>query len=651
MSKSENIKVVVRCRPMSDKEKLKGFETVVSVNSDNGTVQLLKNRGDAEPKTFPFNSAYPSDVTQQFIYDDCARPIVESVLEGYNGTIFAYGQTGTGKTYTMEGEVGDEKEKGIILHAFDHIFAHISSNKNREFLVRASFLQIYMEDVYDLLRDPEKKLHVRQVESDVTIAGLSSHIVKNPKEIIQLLVNGKKNRAVASTNMNAHSSRSHSVFTIVIEQHSEQIGTRMGKLHLVDLAGSEKLSKTEADGLTAKQAAKINYSLLQLGNVISALVTGKKHVSYRNSKLTQILQDSLGGNSKTCMVATIGPASYNYDETNSTLLYATRARDIKNIPRINEDPKDSLINQLRERIAELKKKLEEQKANGGEIVADNTELKEIESKYKKQIEELMARKNVNDEERRKAKAALEAEYERQKSLRNQTEDLAAKIKQMEQSVLIGGENLVDKAKQQEEILRAQESKMRRKKEEERRLLEKKKHQEEFLINAEKVYSSLQQEFDEKSKNIEKLRPIIKELEEKIDDIQEQYEREKEEQSKNFIEMNKEVSYLKMVCETFIPPDRLIRIQSHIHFDPVDNKPVCPSIELAGRHHKEEVEVYEEKIFIAGLDGSMELDTLVNIPRGPTAEEMKKAEEKRQKAFKDALSKMGVATHFDITDDD
>lgn len=646
-AKSENIKVVVRCRPLNKKEKEKGYKQVVKVDTQRGIVQLYKGPEDTDPKSFGFNSAYPPDVTQQFIYDDCARPIVDAVLEGFNGTLFAYGQTGTGKTYTMEGIVDSEKDKGIILHAFDHIFAHISSVKDREFLVRASFLQIYMEDVFDLLGDPKKKLHVRQLNDDVSVVGLSSHIVKNPEEITKLLMAGKLNRATGATAMNQESSRSHSVFTIIVEQSSEERGTRMGKLHLVDLAGSERLGKTEATGDRAKEGAKINQSLLELGNVISALVTGKKHVSYRNSKLTQILQDSLGGNSKTCMIATLGPASYNYDETNSTLLYATRAKDIKNAPRINEDPKDALLGQLRDRIAELKKQLEAQQANAGINGLDNnSELKEIEEKHKKQLEELMAKKNVNEEERQKAKQALNEEYERQKKIREESQGLKDKIKQMEESVLVGGENLVDKAKQQEEEIRAHESKIRRQQEEQRRLEEKKKQQEEQILLVEKKYTSMSQELTEKSEKIEKLKPLIKHLEESIDDIQQQFEREKEEQTKHIYEMNKELVLLQLIAEKFIPKPQLEAVTKSLGYDESEQKVVVPHQELAGRHHVVEKEEEVNNIFIQGLDGPMDIMKKENPVAAIAKEERQKGKKKRQMAVHHVISEMGlIATNF------
>jgi len=646
-NKSENIKVVVRCRPFSKDESAKGFKSVVDIRERESKVYLRKNENDNDPKTFLFNSAYSFDCTQIHIYDDIARPIVDDVLEGFNGTIFAYGQTGTGKTYTMEGVVDNEEHKGIILHTFDHVFAHISRVKDREFLVRASFLQIYKEDVFDLLGDPEKKLHVRQLDHDVTVLGLSTHIVKNPGEITDLLMSGKENRTVGSTAMNKYSSRSHSVFTIVVEQHSEEKGTRMGKLHLVDLAGSERLSKTEATGERAKEAAKINQSLLTLGNVISALVTGSKHVPYRDSKLTQLLHDSLGGNSKTAMIATIGPASYNYDETLSSLLYATRARDIKNIPKINEDPKDALLGQLREKIAELKRQLEMQRsqatANGIPVNSYEDEaLKEIEAKHLKQLEEIKTSKAMNEEERKQAKQKLEEEYEKQKSIRKESDDLQSKIKQMEQSVLIGGVNLVDKAKQQEEEIRAKESQMKRKEKEQEKLNQRTKTQEEQIILAEKKYSSLKEEILEKSKQIEKIRPLIKHLEESIEDIQQQFEREKSEQTLHIRELNKELQLLQIIASNFIPQQYLSFIQSSIIYQPNEQKFVLPFMEKAGRHQIEAEDDTSEKVFIQGLDGPMDLSDLNSSFGEKLIAEKEQMKKRRKFAVTDALNEMGFA---------
>ncbi|KAK8884771.1 Kinesin-like protein kif3a [Tritrichomonas musculus] len=652
--KAENIKVVVRCRPLSKKEIDRGNFEIIRMDPSKNTVYLIKKPDDQEPKSFLFNSVYPNSADQQFIYDDCARPIIDSVLEGYNGTIFAYGQTGTGKTYTMEGDISSEQNKGIILHAFDHIFARISGVKNIQFLVRASYLQIYMEDVCDLLGDPSKKLHVRQLDTGVTVVGLSSHIVKNPKEITDLLLNGAKNRTTGATAMNQQSSRSHSVFTIIIEQQEEDGRTKMGKLNLVDLAGSERLGKTEATGQRAKEGAKINQSLLALGNVISALVTGSKHVAYRDSKLTQLLQDSLGGNAKTVMVATLGPANYNYDETLSTLLYATRARDIKNIPKINEDPKDALLGQLKAQIDALKKQLEEQNAetNGnGVAVGDNQYLKQIEHEHKKKLKELMAEKSMNEEQRQQMKAKLDAEYEASKKTKEESEQLKAKIAQMEQSVLVGGVNLVDKAKQQQEEIRAHESKMRRQQEEQKALSLKRKQQEEEILLAEKKYGSIKDELVEKVHKIKKIRPLIKKMEESIDDIQQQFEREREEQSNQIKSLSRELLLLQMIASSFIPEQHIANIEKHCKYDEVNQKMYIDKVELAGCHQKVEEEVFEDNsVYIQGIDGAIFGGAKPIVEDEELKQKKAAAQKKRKMAAHRLLNQFALADTMDSKND-
>eukprot|EP00118_Oscarella_pearsei_P008572 m.45115 g.45115 ORF g.45115 m.45115 type:complete len:283 (+) comp33564_c0_seq11:309-1157(+) len=229
-----------------------------------------------------------------------------------SGTIFAYGQTGTGKTFTMEGIRSDVEQRGVIPNSFDHVFTHIARSHDQQYLVRASYLEIYLEEVRDLLsKDHKKRLELRErPDTGVYVKDLSSFVTKSVKEIEHVMNVGNQNRSVGRTNMNEHSSRSHAIFIITVE--CSEMGDdgenhiRVGKLNLVDLAGSERQSKTGSEGDRFKEATKINLSLSALGNVIHALVDGKSsHVPYRDSKLTRLLEDSLGGNAKTVMVATI----------------------------------------------------------------------------------------------------------------------------------------------------------------------------------------------------------------------------------------------------------------------------------------------------------------------------------------------------------
>lgn len=246
----------------------------------------------------------------------------------------------------MQGIPGDTELQGILPNAFSHIFAHISTAPpDTRYLVRVSYLEIYNEEVRDLLVAENQKLEIKEsAEKGFYVKNLSSVVVKDKADVDKWMELGQKNRSVAATLMNATSSRSHAIFTVAIEMATKgedgEEHVRMGKLHLVDLAGSERQAKTGATGDRLKEGAKINLSLSALGNVISSLVDGKSsHVPYRDSKLTRLLQDSLGGNSKTMMLATLSPASSNFEETLSTLRYANRAKQIKNKPKINEDPK------------------------------------------------------------------------------------------------------------------------------------------------------------------------------------------------------------------------------------------------------------------------------------------------------------------------
>ena len=272
----------------------------------------------------------------------------------------------------MEGVNHSEDLKGIIPRTFAHIFEAIETRcgENREFLVRASYLEIYNEEIRDLLsKNTQNRLELKESpDTGVYVRDLTSYVVKSTRECDKLRDFGAKNRHVGATAMNQDSSRSHSIYTITVEscepREDGSNAIRMGKLNLVDLAGSERQSKTQASGDRLKEATKINLSLSALGNCISALVDGKsQHIPYRDSKLTRLLQDSLGGNTKTVMVANLGPADWNYDETLSTLRYANRAKNIKNKPKINEDPKDAMLREFQEEIARLKAQLE--RAGGG----------------------------------------------------------------------------------------------------------------------------------------------------------------------------------------------------------------------------------------------------------------------------------------------
>ncbi|KAM9230085.1 kinesin heavy chain isoform 1-T1 [Dugong dugon] len=326
-----SIKVLCRFRPLNQAEILRGDKFIPIFQGDDSVV--------IGGKPYVFDRVFPPNTTQEQVYHACAMQIVKDVLAGYNGTIFAYGQTSSGKTHTMEGKLHDPQLMGIIPRIARDIFNHIySMDENLEFHIKVSYFEIYLDKIRDLLDVTKTNLSVHEDKNRVPfVKGCTERFVSSPEEILDVIDEGKSNRHVAVTNMNEHSSRSHSIFLINIKQENMETEQKLsGKLYLVDLAGSEKVSKTGAEGAVLDEAKNINKSLSALGNVISALAEGTKtYVPYRDSKMTRILQDSLGGNCRTTMFICCSPSSYNDAETKSTLMFGQRAKTIKNTASVN----------------------------------------------------------------------------------------------------------------------------------------------------------------------------------------------------------------------------------------------------------------------------------------------------------------------------
>jgi len=434
MSEVQNIRVAVRCRPLSKKELGNKEKSIFSIKS--GNVEL-RNPSDDKVSTFNFDRIWPDDSKQTEVWDFLGQPMLDKCMEGFNGTVFAYGQTGSGKTFSMQGVQTDPELKGLIprftYRLFDRIVEEKEKDKNKLFLVTCSYFEIYNEVISDLLDPSSKKkgsasgLDVKEHPVlGVYVKGLQEIVVEGAPKMNDLIMQGMGNRHVAATAMNEESSRSHSVFTIKIHQKdaTDESKSMFSKVNLVDLAGSERAKSTGASGATLKEGANINKSLSALGNVINALVEqakGKKKgvfIPYRNSKLTRVLQESLGGNSLTSMLAALSPAAINYDETLSTLNYAARAKSIKLSAKKNEEA--SQVSKLNDEIAALKKALAEMAdgqgpgvpaaASGGgggevQLVSDP----EAEEKFKAQIRELEAAMNDTWEEKQKLSAEKEAE--------------------------------------------------------------------------------------------------------------------------------------------------------------------------------------------------------------------------------------------------
>ena len=300
---------------------------------------------------------------QAAVFNGVGKQVLKNALDGFNACVFAYGQTGSGKSYSMMGCPG---QIGLIPRITKHLYESIDSNQDSDvkYKVEVSYMEIYNEKVRDLLNPSDKTLKVREhAATGPYVDGLVKTAVRNSAEINDLIEEGGKSRTIAATNMNAESSRSHAVFTVLLTQETELKGgelkgEKVSRLSLVDLAGSERASKTGAAGSRLKEGSNINKSLTTLGLVISALAVGKsKFVPYRDSVLTWLLKDSLGGNSKTAMIATISPSADNYEETLSTLRYADRAKKIVNKAVVNEDPNTKVIRELKEEVEKLKRLL------------------------------------------------------------------------------------------------------------------------------------------------------------------------------------------------------------------------------------------------------------------------------------------------------
>ncbi|KAH1047026.1 hypothetical protein J1N35_037810 [Gossypium stocksii] len=371
------VKVVVRMRPPI-KEEEEGDTIVQKVTSDSLSIN---------GQTFTFDSVASSDATQLDIFQLVGAPLVENCLAGFNSSVFAYGQTGSGKTYTIWGPANalleanlSSDQQGLTPRVFERLFARINeeqikhADKQLKYQCRCSFLEIYNEQITDLLDPNQRNLQIREdVKSGVYVENLTEEYVSLMKDVTQLLIKGLSNRRTGATSINAESSRSHSVFTCVVESRCKSVADgvssfKTSRINLVDLAGSERQKLTGAAGERLKEAGNINRSLSQLGNLINILAevsqTGKqRHIPYRDSKLTFLLQESLGGNAKLAMVCAISPAQSCKSETFSTLRFAQRAKAIKNKAVVNEVMQDD-VNFLREVIRQLKDELHRMKSNG-----------------------------------------------------------------------------------------------------------------------------------------------------------------------------------------------------------------------------------------------------------------------------------------------
>ncbi|XP_065585272.1 chromosome-associated kinesin KIF4A isoform X1 [Cyrtonyx montezumae] len=354
------VRVALRCRPLVPKETSEGCQMCLSFVP--GEPQVIVG----SDKAFTYDYVFDPAVEQEEVFNTAVAPLIRGIFKGYNATVLAYGQTGSGKTYSMGGTYTASQEHdpsmGVIPRVIKLLFKEKEQRQDWEFVLKVSYLEIYNEDILDLLcssRERSSQISIREDPKEgIKIVGLTERNVACARDTVSCLEQGNNSRTVASTAMNSQSSRSHAIFTICIDQKkkNDKNSSFHSKLHLVDLAGSERQKKTKAEGDRLKEGININRGLLCLGNVISALGEENKKggfVPYRDSKLTRLLQDSLGGNSHTLMIACVSPADSNLEETLNTLRYADRARKIKNKPIVNVDPQAAELHHLKQQVQQL----------------------------------------------------------------------------------------------------------------------------------------------------------------------------------------------------------------------------------------------------------------------------------------------------------
>ncbi|KAI3782388.1 hypothetical protein L2E82_12433 [Cichorium intybus] len=456
--KGVNVQVIVRCRPLSDEETKSHTPVVITCTENRKEVCAIQHIANKQiDRSFVFDKVFGPNSQQRDLYHAAVSPIVFEVLEGYNCTIFAYGQTGTGKTYTMEG--GGRKKNGefpsdagVIPRAVRQIF-DILEAQNAEYNMKVTFLELYNEEITDLLaleetsKFPEDKSKkpialMEDGKGGVLVRGLEEEIVSTADEIYKILEKGSAKRRTAETLLNKQSSRSHSIFSITIHikertPEGEEI-IRCGKLNLVDLAGSENISRSGAREGRAREAGEINKSLLTLGRVINTLVEHSGHIPYRDSKLTRLLRDSLGGKTKTCIIATISPSIHSLEETLSTLDYAHRAKNIKNKPEINQKMmKSAMMKDLYSEIERLKQEVYATREKNGIYIPKERYLQEEEEK--KAMAEKIERMELDAESRGKQFMELQELYNSQQlvntNLTGKLERTEIKLQETEHSLL------------------------------------------------------------------------------------------------------------------------------------------------------------------------------------------------------------------------
>lgn len=578
MSKSKNdreaVKVAVRLRPMSSAEIAAKYEKIVEIDRQDAAVYVKNRQG--QTVNFKFDFAYPDNITQEEIYEDTAAPIVAGVLEGFNGTVFAYGQTGTGKTYTMDGKKGDER--GIMPRAFEHIFDYIEANQDsHQFMITVTYVEIYNDELRDLLASQKasEPLKIREDPNHgIQIRGAAVHKVQKLEDLERLLKFGKKNRKVRATGMNEESSRSHSILSIMIETLTQIEGgqhVRSARLNLVDLAGSERAVKTGATGEGFKEGVHINYELMILGNCIAALTSKTSHIPYRDSKLTMILRDSLGGNARTVMIAALGPASYNFSETMSTLRYAERAKKIENKPKVNMDPKDALLLKYQEELAALQAQLNGTAGPGGVVQSEEDRIAEMEAEFEKQKKKLAEASNLANAEKKTMQKELEAKQKEIQQEKEKKAQFEARLQELGKYLVNGGRDLRKRTEQNEQEIAKIREKLKQREEHAKALekeLEERRQKKQLVVDQ---CATIQQQVATVDQEFKDSVSQYRNLQLKLPELQTTIQADREEMAQNVEFLNKQIELYTLIIENFVPECEVKLLRQEAVYDDETNR--------------------------------------------------------------------------------
>lgn len=459
---------------------------------------------------------------------------------------------------------------GIIPRSFEQIFSHIEMTENMQYLVRVSYMEIYQEKIRDLLEDPKhpRRHEIRQSpDGNIYVEDLMLINCKDVEQIEKVMYMGNLNRTIGATDMNEHSSRSHAIFQIRVEMsdvstEAKYSNIKLGTLNLVDLAGSERQSKTGTTGERLKEASQINLSLSALGNVISALVNGSSsHIPYRDSKLTRLLQDSLGGNSRTLMIANIGPANYNLEETMTTLRYAHRAKSIHNKPRVNEDPKDTLMRKLKDEIASLQEALLK-KARSEE----GKKRKREEKKKPRKTEKI----ELIEEQEEDISDDLVKNDDEVKQQNAEAEELLKKIQLLEGKMVLGGKNILDHTNEQQRVLEKSLAEIAERKRKEAEMRRKLEIEDESFEIVRGNYQNLQQEVDLKTKKLKRMMGKLQTIKQEVEDSTEVFNKERRDLEDTQSALIKDLKLKRLIIDNFMPSEHFSKVLASMRYDEVDD---------------------------------------------------------------------------------